>query len=129
MDAALSMSHVSGRKPLSVLARWTLAALLIGTLLLVYMQVFLVRSFMPPIALMFGVPALIFAALIVIIRRRWAPLLGTLYWVLFLAATAPYMTHDLGHPEFFPSFTYSVMVLATALVGIVAGIGAAMQNY
>jgi plastocyanin len=129
MNTPFAMTGAAAREPQPVLARWTVGTLLVGTLLLVYMQVFLVRAFMPPIALIFGVPALIFAALTVAIRRRWSPLLGALYWFLFLGANGPYLAHDVRHPEFFSNFTFTVMVLATAVVGLAAGIGAALQNY
>lgn len=72
-------ARVSDRRLVPALGRWTVATLIAGVLLLVYLQVFLVRAFMPPIALMFGVPALILAALVVAIRRRWAPVLGAPY--------------------------------------------------
>ena len=116
-------------RSLTALAKWTVGSLVVGTLLLIYMQVFLVRAFMPPIALMFGIPALIFAALVAGIRRRWAPLLGSLYWLLFIAANAPYLGHDLAHPEFFSGFSFSVVLLLPAMAGLAAGIGATMQNY
>jgi plastocyanin len=102
---------------------------LAGVALLVYMQVVLVGGFDPPIALMFGVPALLFALLVLGVRRRWAPLLGALYWALFLAANAPYLAHDLTHPEFQASFAFSVVLLVPAVVGLAAGFGAARQNY
>lgn len=117
------------RAPLAPLTRWTVATLLAGVALLVYMQVVLVGGFDPPIALMFGVPALLFALLVLGVRRRWAPLLGALYWALFLAANAPYLAHDLTHPEFQASFTFSVVLVVPALIGLAAGIGAAVQNY
>jgi len=120
---------MTGRQNLSALAKWTVAALVAGTLLLVYMQVFRVRAFMPPIALMFGVPALIFAALVAAVRRPWAPLLGALYWVLFLGANGRYVAYDLAHPESFPNFSFSVVLLMPALLGLAAGVGAAIQNY
>ncbi len=129
MDTAIRVERTTGRTPLSALAKWTVTTLVVGVVLLIYMQVFLVRDFMPPIALMFGVPALIFAALVVAIRRRWAPLLGALYWVLFLAANAPYIVHDLSHTEFFGTFMFSVILMMPPLVGLAAGIGAAVQNY
>ena len=129
MAAAISTNRFAARPPLSALAQWTLATLLGGVVLLVYLQVFLVRSFTPPIALIFGVPALIFAVLVAQIRRRWAPLLGALYWALFLAANAPYMSHDLAHPELFSGFWFSAVVMLVAVAGVAAGLGAAVQNY
>jgi uncharacterized cupredoxin-like copper-binding protein len=129
MDTAMPMVGPAARMARPALAQWTLATLLGGVALLVYMQVFLVRGFTPPIALMFGVPALVFAALVALIRRRWAPLLGTLYWALFLAANSPYIGHDLAHPELFSGFWFSVVLTLIAVAGVAAGVGAAVQNY
>jgi uncharacterized cupredoxin-like copper-binding protein len=111
------------------LFRWAVGSLAACVLLLTYMQVFLVRAFDPPIALMFGLPAAIFIALMLLVRRRWAPLLGALYWLLFLAMNAPYLAHDLAHPEFFASFSFSVVLTITALAGLAAGLGAAFHAY
>lgn len=129
MDAAMVVNRSAGRPPLPTLAKWTAGTLIGGTLLLVYMQIFLFRSFNPPVALIFGIPALIFAALIGGVRRRWVPVLGAIYWVMFLAANAPYMAHDLRHPEIFTNFAVSIVLMIPALVGMAAGIGAVIQNY
>lgn len=122
-------AQTAQRRPLSALGKWTVAMLIAEALLLIYMQIFLFRSFDPPVALIFGVPALVFAGLVAGLRRRWVPLLGALYWILFVAANAPYLGYDLTHPEAGPSFTFSVILLVPALVGLAAGIGAAVQNH
>jgi uncharacterized cupredoxin-like copper-binding protein len=129
MTTTTMAARAAQRPARPALTWWTLATLAAAIALLVYMQVFLVRALMPPIALMFGVPALIFAALVGAIRRPWAPVLGALYWLLFLAANAPYLGHDLAHPEFFSNFSFSVTLLIPAVAGVAAGIGAAVQNY
>ena len=80
MDTAVRVEVTYGRAPLSALAKWTVATRLAGVALLVYRQIFQVRGFMPPIALLFGVPALIFAALAAGIRRCWARCTGFFFW-------------------------------------------------
>lgn len=130
MAAAVPVEKAAARRaPLSALAKWTVATLMIGVAQVIYLQVAILRSFDPPIAPVFGAPALVFAALVAGLRRRWAPLLGALYWALALAANAPYVAYDLAHPEFRVSFALSVVQSVTALIGLAAGIGATLQNY
>jgi plastocyanin len=66
---------------------------------------------------------------VIALRRRWAPLVGALFWALFLAANSPYMVHDLAHPEFRATFPFVVVLLATNVIGLAAGLGAAVHNY
>lgn len=129
MAAAPAQAAPARRAPRSALTHWTVVSLLAGVAQLVYLQVAILRSFDPPIAQLFGPPALVVAALVAGLRRRWAPLLGALYWALALAANAPYVAYDLAHPEFRASFALSVVQSATALIGLAAGIGATVQNY
>jgi plastocyanin len=129
MTSTTLPAKLVSRRPTPVLARWTVGSLIAITVLLTYMQIFLFRSFEPPVALIFGVPALIFAVLIVTIRRPWVPLLGTLYGALFLGANAPYLGYDLGHPGNFTNFAFSIVLVVPAAIGMAAGIGAAAQSY
>ena len=119
----------AARPPRPALLKWTIASLLVGVALVVYLQVVILRSFEPPLALVFGGPALAIAALLAGLRRRWVPLLGALYWALVLAANAPYFAYDLTHPEFLESFIVSTTMSLAALVGLAAGVGATLQNY
>ena len=72
------VGRVTQRQLLSAFSQWTVDPMVVGTFLLVYMQVFHFRAFMPPIAIIFGVPALIFASVSIAIRRPRAPMLGAL---------------------------------------------------
>ncbi|MCC7359835.1 MAG: cupredoxin domain-containing protein [Anaerolineales bacterium] len=119
----------AARPPRPALITWTIASLLLGVALVVYLQVAILRSFDPPLALIFGTPALVFAALLAVLRGRWVPLLGALYWALVLAANALYFAYDLTHPEFLESFIISITMSLTALIGVAAGVGATVQNY
>jgi plastocyanin len=122
------------RPPLSALNKVTLVALL-GQALAVTANLLIILLlygvFAPPI-LIGIVPALIAAGLIVA-RLRWAPALGTvqalLTTTLFLLLD-PTFLYALSHPgNSFIDFTLDLLILAFALVVIVAGIGATIQNY
>jgi len=119
----------AGRKPLPALSKWTVATLAAVVVMLIWLQVAVARSFFPPLALALGTPALVVAVPIVATRWRWAPLLGAIYWILIIVVNRGVIPYDITHPEFFDTFAFTVIVLALAVVGIVAGIGATIQNY
>jgi uncharacterized cupredoxin-like copper-binding protein len=129
MSTASIAAAPAARRNLPSLTLWTAGSLIAAALLLTYMQLFLFRSFDPPLVLIFGLPALVFAGLVARLRRRWAPLLGALYWLLFLGANAPYLGYDLLHPETGASFVFAVILLIPAVIGVMAGMGAAVENY
>jgi hypothetical protein len=93
---------------------------------------FLVEGFNQMNLLSAGI-ALILAAIptgiIVITRWRWSPLLGALLYGMLLALSLPILPYALSHPNETSLFVLSVVVLALAVVGIGAGIGATVQNY
>lgn len=122
-------TRAAARRPLSALTRWTVATLAAICVMLIYLQVVVVGSFSPPLALIFGLPAVIIAVPIIVSRLRWAPLFAVIYWILLMALNVPHLSHDLAHPEFLNVFAFTVIVLALAVVGIVAGVGATVQNY
>lgn len=83
--------------------------------------------------LLFAGIALILAAIITGIilatRWRWSPLLGALVYGIMLALFIPILPYALSHPNETYLFALTVVLLALAVVGIGAGIGAAVQNY
>jgi hypothetical protein len=85
-------------------------------------------DFVPPI-LIFAVFLLLVAG-VVATGWRWAPLLGA--FVSLVTATLvlpdPHNTYVLTHPAH-PEFIVLVLLSAFALVALVAGIGATVQNY
>jgi len=136
----------ASRQPLSALSKWTVVSLAAMVVLLIWLELVLEVSaracsarqlpVCPPVALILGLPALVVAVLIVATRRRWAPLLGVLYWILLIAANMRHLAsdewripHDLAHPEYFDTFAFTVVMLAVAVVGIVSGVSATIQNY
>jgi plastocyanin len=120
------------RPSLSALSKVTLVALL-GKALVVtanFLIVWLLFGAFVPEFFVGIVPALIVVGLIAR-RLRWSPALGAgvalLTIVLYLIAGALY---TLTHPgNDFINFMLELFALAFALVAIVAGIGATIQNY
>src|SRR5262245_50853478 len=117
------------RKPLSALSKWLIFTLAAIVLMLIWLQVAVVRGFFPPLALMLGSPALIVAAPIVATRWRWVPLLGAFYWILLFVMNWKVIPYDITHPEAYNTFAFTVLAEAVTVVGIVAGVGATVQNY
>jgi uncharacterized cupredoxin-like copper-binding protein len=133
MDTQMAANPITtrpaGRKPLPALSKWTVATLVALALMLIWLQVAVVRGFSPPLALALGTPALIVAVPIVATRWRWAPLVGAIFWILLTVVNRRVIPYDITHPEFYDTFAFTVIVLAVTVVGIVAGIGATIQNY
>src|SRR6266516_5784241 len=73
--------------------------------------------------------AAIVTGIIVATRWRWSPLLGALLYGIMLALFIPIMPYALSHPTETYLFALNVVLLALAVVGIGAGIGATVQNY
>ncbi len=121
------------RRSLSVLGKVTAGALL-GQAIAITVQILttslLHGTFMP--AFFIGILPLLLVAGFVISRVRWAPALGS--GVALLIATlwlfAPDYQYDLTHPGGnVIDFIIVVILLACALVAIVAGVWATVQNY
>ncbi len=133
MDTPLAASSTTGRhasrRPLPALTKWTVATLGAIVVMLIWLQVAVVHGFSPPLALILGTPALVVAVPILVTRWRWAPLLAAIFWILILVINRRVIPYDITHPEFYNTFAFTVIVLAMTVVGIVAGIGATLQNY
>jgi plastocyanin len=117
--------------PLSALNRLTAATLVGSAASLAYVQVMIDHAFKPDltaIALIeLGAAALI--ALPRVGRRRWAPLLGSLFGALTLVGNQGPILHSLGHPEALHLFAFMSVAVSIAFVMIVAGLAATAQNY
>jgi plastocyanin len=74
------------------------------------------------------IPSLVIAG-IVASRFRWAPALGALYSALMLVDGYMFLTDLLTHPDTTLKFALAATFFATAIVGLVAGVGATVQNY
>lgn len=120
------------RKMLSPLGTLTLAALLGNALMsfVAFLQILLVDGdVVIPILVIVVVTGLSAGA--VAARWRWAPLLGACVALIFsvLPLATQQTTYILTHPAQFWPFIILVLGLAFALVAIVAGVGATVQNY
>jgi len=126
MATSLTQPRASARPALAALGKLTVAALIGITLIVVYSIAFIVGRF-EPAAIGFALVALLCAG-IVAVGWRWAPLLGALLSGLMLASYTPTVGYILAHPEE-PNFIPAALFLPVSIVGIVAGIGATVQNY
>jgi len=129
MNTTLAKPDASKIKSLSALTKWTVATLVMNVVLIIYVQVVLIGGFSPPLVLIFGLPAAIVAILILVTRWRWAPLLAALYGIFLLALGNRSIRYDLSHPQLYQGFALTLLNVAVAVVGIVSGVGATIQNY
>jgi len=129
-DTPLVRTPVSGRQPLPALSKWTIATLAAAVVMSIYLQLYVEAGrYFPLLMLFLGLPALVVAIPIIITRRRWAPLLGVLYWIWAITPNLRRIPYDITHPEYFAKFSFTGVLSALAVVGIVACIGATVQNY
>lgn len=119
------------RASVSALNKLT-AATLVGTALsLLYVQAMLLHLFEPRLAVL-AVIELIAAGLVLgypVQAWRWTPLLATLFGGLMLVGQWNVIVYELAHPANFHPFAYMVVTVMIAVVGVVAGGAAAVQNY
>ena len=126
MATSLPQPRANVRPALAALGKVTMAAL-IGIALIVICAMLFVSRHIDPMALGFVLVALICAG-IVALGWRWAPLLGTLLSGLMLASYIPLLGYIASHPDE-PNFVTAALFLPVSIVGIVAGLGATVQNY
>ncbi len=130
MKTPLGVTRTPARTRLSALGKLTVAAVLGLPLLL--STGFVVQGLNVTNLLFVGIAlilAAIITAIIVATRWRWSPLLGALVYGAMLALFIPIMPYALGHPNETYMFALTAVLLALAVVGIGAGIGATVQNY
>jgi len=106
----------------------TVAALVINAISFVPYLVSSNPSIPYDLSLIHLIPTLIIAG-IVASRLRWAPALGALLSGLLLLEAYMFLTGMLVQPASAADFAFAAIFFATAIVGLVAGVGATMQNY
>lgn len=129
--APTASQATSARPPLSALAGVTAAALVGGAGTLVYAQAALLGHFAPDLTIFAGLE-LASAALVAGVpvgRWRWTPILGSLFGALILVANSGPVVHDLSNPSSFHPFAFMAVAVGIALVMLVAGLAATVQNY
>ena len=123
----------TGSRALSALTRVTLAALLGNALAYTAFQLFSVlfsQGFMPQF-FAGSIPAVLAAGLVAT-RWRWTPAVGAA--LVLITSTIFFLNHQsqyyLTHPGYNPAyFIAGVLIQACALVAVVAGLSATLQNY
>jgi plastocyanin len=127
MATILTQPRVTRRAPLSALTKLTIASLFGFVGVLVYAQTILVGQF----SLQETIFALVLLFVAGLIARgwRWSPLLGALISALIIGSNPAIIINDLTHPEAFHFFVSVLVAVAIAVVGIIAGISATIQNY
>jgi len=127
MEASFTQPTVRRRAPLSALTKLTIAALIGFAGVAVYAKTMVIGPLDLGTAILAAV--LLLVAGVIAMGWRWAPLLGALMSILPIVGSLHLIIHDLTHPEAFSLFVTVLLVVATTLVGIVAGVSATVQNY
>jgi plastocyanin len=68
-------------------------------------------------------------ACIAALRFRWAPAVGALFCALQLVEGYMFLGSMLTEPDSAASFAFAALFFAITIVGLVAGVGATVQNY
>ncbi|HEU5099568.1 MAG TPA: cupredoxin domain-containing protein [Roseiflexaceae bacterium] len=130
MEASLSQNVTRhSRAPLSSLAKLTVGCLAGVVAVLIYIQATLVGGFDPMMSAIALVPLI--AVGIIVVGWRWAPLVGTLVFGL-LAALLAMISGEIAYTFAHPGnamFGLFVVAIAVVLIGLVASISTAIQNY
>ncbi len=127
MDIPIGHHHLHLGEPLTTLDKVTLAAMVaLGPLTIAGM--WFRDGVVTTQTLLFAATALLLAA-VVATGRHWTPLLGAVMGGLLIAATGPFIVYSLRQPGETLSFAFWVIFLAVALVAIITGIAATVQNY
>ena len=127
METSLAPVRSTQRAPLSALTKLTMAALTGFALAIVYASIMLIDQGAVATAIMVAVILMVAGSNLM--GWRWTPLLGAILPIVILAPSLPLVINDLMHPEAFDFFAFMVIFVALALVAVVAGIGATVQNY
>jgi plastocyanin len=117
------------RTPLSSLGKLTVGCLAGVIALLIYIQATIVGGFDMMVSAIALVPLI--ATGVILIGWRWAPLLGTLVFgllVALLAMLSGEIVYTFAHPGN-ALFGLFVVAIAVVLVGLVASLSTAIQNY
>jgi plastocyanin len=122
----LSSGSLTVRRPLSVLSKLTIAALLGSTLAFVGLQLVIGEIAMPiPIVML----CLVISAALIATGWRWAPILGFFMGISMFIGGQSYTYFHLAHPEDFRFFSVVLLNLVFGIIALVSGVGATLQNY
>lgn len=126
MEQSIARPRLLARRPLALLVRVHVAALLAMALAFVYLQLLIVGTYLP-------IPTILIAITLTIaglaaMGWRWTLLLGTIWLILVIATSASVIGYHLARPENTRDFAFYVVVLGIFVVGVVSGIGAFMRT-
>ena len=127
METSLTQHSARRRAPLSALTKLTIAALISFAGVLVFAQVFLGGQF--SLEQTIFVVVLLVVAGVIATGWRWTPLLAAVLCGAIMGGGSDVIINDLRHPESFRFFASVLFSVVVTLIGIVAGIGATVQNY
>ncbi|MGI9057083.1 MAG: cupredoxin domain-containing protein [Ktedonobacteraceae bacterium] len=122
----------SWRHSLSTLEKVTAIALLINALCyFVYVLIVYISAGALVVPLVIIATVMLVSSLIAFIGLRWTSALGALIALAITTSSfaQPYFPYDIEHPESIGSFIPVVILTACAIVAIVAGVAATLQNY
>ncbi len=125
--ATMTTTRWYSRKPLAALGKLTVAALVGMAATVVYVLFTIFSGEFDPMAMTLLAVPLLMAAL-VITGWRWAPLLAALVGGAFIAVLNGFFMFLVTQPSE-PAFAPILVLMVLSVVGIVAGIGATVQNY
>jgi len=131
MDITMTISHAQADKRLSGFSKLVVGALIGFALMYLYLQAVLIRQITMPLPI-FSVISLVLAALVAgrpIGGWRWTPLLAVVWSLVLLLGKLDLVLYELAHPENTHQFAWQLVMLWLVTVGVVAGIGATVQNY
>jgi plastocyanin len=131
MDITMTAPHTQADRRLTGLSTLVVGALIGIALALVYLQAVLIKQITMPLPI-FSVISLALAALVAgrpIGGWRWTPLLAAVWGLVLFLGKLDLILYELAHPENTHQFAWQLVMLSLLLVAVVAGIGAALQNY
>jgi plastocyanin len=115
------------RRPLTPLAALTAGATAALGVILFYIMAAIFKEVVPP-AIGLGALALVVAAVVALLRRRWTPILGSVVALLLgavlLVPAGSEIAHSLGTPND-PMFGVLIVLFPCLAIAVLAGIAAA----
>jgi hypothetical protein len=121
----MSSKAILSRRPLTLLTKVTLGALLVNALGYAS-ELFRLGPFDPEVSTV--VACLLVASALVATGWRWTPLLGGLLAGAIIVGN-PFLMVNLSDPSAVLFFAATVAEVASGLIALLAGIAATVQNY
>lgn len=127
MTASILLTRKIRLTQLETLSKLTITAL-VGCVLLIGYAMMIMAGRLDWRGIAFIAITLLLARIIAL-GGRWAPLLGSILSGLLLIDNAPAFAYALAHVNNLRTLAFQVLFMAVLVVGMMAGIGATVQNY